>query len=85
VGGAAILLSNKPIDGFRAKYKLLETVRVQVRRNMRFVTMTVLVTLLCVAQDTSDTAYRCVFQTQDTDLVPGVALSKDITVVAGAQ
>ena len=29
VGGAGILLSNKPIDGFRAKYKLLHTVRVQ--------------------------------------------------------
>lgn len=29
VGGAAILLSNKTIDGFRAKYKLLQTVRVQ--------------------------------------------------------
>ena len=29
VGGAAILLSNKLADGFRAKYKLLHTVRVQ--------------------------------------------------------
>jgi predicted naringenin-chalcone synthase len=29
VGGAGIALSNKPIDGFRAKYKLLHTVRVQ--------------------------------------------------------
>lgn len=29
VGGAAVLLSNKPMDGFRAKYKLLYTVRVQ--------------------------------------------------------
>jgi predicted naringenin-chalcone synthase len=29
-GGAAILLSNKPADGFRAKYKLLHTVRTQV-------------------------------------------------------
>ena len=29
VGGAAILLSNKFADGFRAKYKLLHTVRVQ--------------------------------------------------------
>jgi len=29
VGGAAIVLSNKPIDGFRAKYKLLHTLRVQ--------------------------------------------------------
>lgn len=29
VGGSAVLLSNKPIDGFRAKYKLLHTVRVQ--------------------------------------------------------
>ena len=28
-GGAAVLLSNKPIDGFRAKFKLLHTVRVQ--------------------------------------------------------
>ena len=29
VGGAGILLSNKPTDGFRAKYKLLHTVRTQ--------------------------------------------------------
>lgn len=29
VGGSAIMLSNKPMDGFRAKYKLLHTVRVQ--------------------------------------------------------
>lgn len=29
VGGAAIVLSNKPLDGFRAKYKLLHTLRVQ--------------------------------------------------------
>jgi predicted naringenin-chalcone synthase len=29
VGGAAIVLSNRPIDGFRAKYKILHTVRVQ--------------------------------------------------------
>ncbi len=29
VGGAAIVLSNKPVDGFRAKYKLLHTLRVQ--------------------------------------------------------
>jgi len=28
-GGSAVLLSNKPLDGFRAKYKLLHTVRVQ--------------------------------------------------------
>lgn len=28
-GGAAVLLSNRPMDGFRAKYKLLHTVRVQ--------------------------------------------------------
>lgn len=29
VGGAAVVLSNWPIDGFRARYKLLHTVRVQ--------------------------------------------------------
>jgi len=29
VGGSAVLLSNKPMDGFRAKYKLLHTVRTQ--------------------------------------------------------
>ena len=29
VGGAALVLSNWPIDGFRARYKLLHTVRVQ--------------------------------------------------------
>jgi hypothetical protein len=29
VGGAGVLLSNRPMDGFRAKYKLLHTVRVQ--------------------------------------------------------
>jgi hypothetical protein len=28
-GGAAILLSNKRFDGFRAKYKLLYTIRSQ--------------------------------------------------------
>jgi hypothetical protein len=28
-GGAAILLSNKLIDGFRAKYKLLYSIRTQ--------------------------------------------------------
>ena len=34
VGGAGIALSNKPIDGFRAKYKLLHTVRVQDNSEM---------------------------------------------------
>lgn len=29
VGGSAVLLSNRPMDGFRAKYRLLHTVRVQ--------------------------------------------------------
>jgi len=29
VGGAGILLSNKPVDGFRAKYKVLHTIRTQ--------------------------------------------------------
>lgn len=29
VGGSAVLLSNRPVDGFRAKYRLLHTVRVQ--------------------------------------------------------
>lgn len=61
-GGAAVLLSNRPVDAFRAKYKLLHTVRVQ---------------------DSSEDAFRCVYQTEDPQGIRGVELSKDITSVAG--
>lgn len=50
------------MDAFRAKYKLLHTVRVQ---------------------DTSEAAFRCVYQTEDAEGVRGVELSKEITSVAG--
>lgn len=61
-GGAAIVLSNKWLDGYRAKYKLLHTVRHQYA---------------------DDESYQCVYEAEDELGNKGVALSKQITQVAG--
>merc|ERR1712232_1491827 len=61
-GGAAIVLSNNWMDGRRAWYKLLHTVRVQ---------------------GSGQTAYECVYETEDEKGERGVRLSKDIVKVAG--
>mgnify|MGYP003571987132 CR=1 FL=1 len=61
-GGAAMVLSNSWLDGGRAWYKLLHTVRVQ---------------------GTSETAYQCVYEGEDSTGERGVRLSKDIVKVAG--
>ena len=61
-GGAAIVLSNKWLDGYRAKYKLLHSVRHQYA---------------------GDEGYKCVYEAEDELGNKGVALSKQITQVAG--
>jgi len=61
-GGAAMVLSNNWLDGRRAWYKLLHTVRVQ---------------------GSGETAYECVYETEDKNGERGVRLSKDIVKVAG--
>jgi len=61
-GGAAILLSNKLQDGFKAKFKLLCTVR---------------------TQGMGSEAYNAVFECEDSAGNHGVALSKEIVMVAG--
>ncbi|CAL5378497.1 unnamed protein product [Camellia sinensis] len=63
VGGAAILLSNKPADRYRAKYKLVHAVRTHCGAN--------------------DEAFRCVSQEQDEKGKSGIALSKNLMVIAG--
>lgn len=61
-GGAAMIISNKWMDGHKAWFKLLHTVRVQ---------------------GTSEDAYQCVFETEDSTGNVGVRLSKEIVKVAG--
>jgi 3-ketoacyl-CoA synthase len=62
VGGSAVLLSSRPRDSLRAKFKLLHTIRVQ---------------------EASDASAAAVVQTEDSEGFRGVALSKEITRVAG--
>ena len=61
-GGAAMILSNKWMDGSRAWFKLLHTVRVQ---------------------GTSEEAFQCVYETEDSTGERGIRLSKEIVKVAG--
>lgn len=62
-GGAAVLLSNRRAEAWRAKYRLLHVVRTH--------------------KGADDKAYRCVFEEEDPDGNVGIALQKDLMVIAG--
>ncbi|KAL6971717.1 3-ketoacyl-CoA synthase 20 [Sarracenia purpurea var. burkii] len=63
LGGAAVLLSNRPSDRHCSKYQLLRTVRTH--------------------KGADDKSYACAYQQEDDIHHVGVALSKDLMVVAG--
>ncbi|KAG9133075.1 hypothetical protein Leryth_023987 [Lithospermum erythrorhizon] len=63
IGGSAVLLSNRPSDRRRSKYRLNYLVRTH--------------------KGSDDTAYKCVYQEQDEDENIGIALSRDLTNIAG--
>ena len=72
VGGAAIVLSNKPIDGFRAKYKLLHTLRVQDNSDVAH----------GVVYQTSDTAGTLgISLGKEITVVAGKALQANLTAL----
>ncbi|XXG62895.1 hypothetical protein AAC387_Pa05g1188 [Persea americana] len=62
-GGAAVLLSNRRAEAWRAKYRLLHVVRTH--------------------KGAEDRAYRCVLEEEDPDGNVGIALQKDLMVIAG--
>ncbi len=71
-GGAAILLSNKVFDGFRAKYKLLHTIRTQNAREE---------SLNCVVQQEDGDGNRGVHLSKDITLIAGRALTTNLTML----
>jgi 3-ketoacyl-CoA synthase len=72
VGGAAILLSNKPMDGFRAKYKLLHSVRVQDHSDAAW---------SCVFQKEDDQGLRGIELTKELTTIAGKALKHNLTLM----
>jgi len=75
VGGAAIVLSNRPMDGFRAKYKLLHTVRVQDTSEKAHAS---------VYQCEDEAGCRGVALSQDVPVVAGKALRDNLTLMGPA-
>lgn len=69
-GGAAVLLSNKWMDGLRAKFKLLHVVRTQYVSEDSFG---------CVYETTDELAHRGVRLSKDIVKVAGRALEKNLT------
>jgi hypothetical protein len=72
VGGAAVMLSNKPMDGFRAKYKLLHTVRIQDTTEMAH---------RCVYQCQDTTGNRGIELSKDLMTVAAKTLRDNLTVL----
>ena len=71
-GGAAILLSNKVVDGFRAKYKLLHAIRTQNASDE---------SLNCVVQQEDTDGNRGVHLSKDITTVAGRALTTNLTML----
>src|SRR4051794_10267327 len=76
LGGAAILLSNKWVDSWRAKYRLVAAVRVHKVNQIQSLRLNHL-------QGANDKSYNAVFQREDPDGRVGVCLSKELIEVAG--
>ncbi|KAK7322539.1 hypothetical protein VNO77_25924 [Canavalia gladiata] len=74
VGGAAILLSNKPFDRYRAKYELLHTVRTHLGADEK--------SFRSVYQEHDDDGKLGVTVSRELMAVAGVALKTNITVLA---
>jgi predicted naringenin-chalcone synthase len=72
VGGAAILLSNKPLDGFRARYKLLHTVRVQDMTEAG---------ACAVKQQEDAEGMKGIFLSKEIVTVAGKALKDNLTIL----
>jgi 3-ketoacyl-CoA synthase len=71
-GGAAIVLSNKYTDGQRAKYKLLNTVRVQGTGEEAY---------QCVFETQDDEGHRGVTLSKDIVKVAGKCMEKNLTTL----
>jgi predicted naringenin-chalcone synthase len=74
-GGAAILLSNKSFDGFRAKYKLLSNFRYQNAEEDA---------LKCVYQMEDEQGNRGIHLSRDLTTIAGRALKHNLTMMGCA-
>ena len=74
-GGAAILLSNKVFDGFRAKYKLLYSIRTQNASDD---------SLNCVIQQEDAEGIKGVHLSKDITTTAGRALTTNLTMLGYA-
>jgi len=72
VGGAAILLSSRLTDGFRAKYKLMHTVRCQNAEESGY---------QCVYQDEDDTGKQGIRLSKEIVQIAGRQLKENFTIL----